>query len=138
MTYGEILTEIMRRTGLGHNEFADAIGFSRAHVSHVMAGTQKGSVKMLEAALALAKIAIEDCVVLPFNGKTETEDKAAVEVMRRAVGRGGEDRLRVLEQAEILRKRMARPKTVQRRISGGSTDAEPPPRRKLRPAIGDT
>jgi transcriptional regulator with XRE-family HTH domain len=126
MTYAAVIEELRRRSGLGVNEFADAIGFSRPHLSHVLSGSQKGSVKMLEAALSFLHIAIEDCIVLPLNEGTKTEDQVALETMRKALALGGVAQEIVLAfadsiQARILetRPRKKKPKKPPGRLAMG-------------------
>lgn len=60
---------------------------------------------MLEAALRLLNINIEDCIILPFDDELKAEDDKVMDVMREALAFGGGDRERVYEQAEVLRKR---------------------------------
>lgn len=85
MSYAELIQELFRRSGMGVNEWADAISISRAHVSHIINGKHRGSHKILEAALRHAGCAISD-LRLPEPDPQTNDEKDVVRWFRQLTG----------------------------------------------------
>lgn len=119
MDFGEHIRALFDRSGLGKEEYAARIGGTRSHIINVLNGRWPGSLKTFEKCCAFAKIDPASCFSLPMNTATEDEDSKALAVLRRALTNGGEDRNTVLEQADVLRRRMAKRRETLRSSSGG-------------------
>ncbi len=108
MGFSAILSELMRRYEITAQELATKTGWSRPHISNVAAGNEKGSLKLIGDCMRAVGIDAEDCVLLPLDPKVAKEDDRTLYIIRQAMRRGGEDRERVYECAETLKRRMAR------------------------------
>lgn len=108
MTYRDVIVALLERAEKEDPEFtltkyAAKVHVTQPHLSKIKSGKQKGTWKQMEHCLTEAGIDISECIVLPFDPKTKTEDEAALRTLREGIARGGVTRKYVLHAAEFLR-----------------------------------
>lgn len=106
MGFSHVLSELMRRYKVTANELALKTGHSRPHLSNVAEGHQPGSLKLIGDCIKAVGLDPELCITLPLDPSTADEDTAVLAIFKKAIDNGGDDRERVHEQADVLRKRM--------------------------------
>lgn len=92
---------------MDEGEYALILGCSRNYVNAMVNHRVPGTSNLLEKALRHAKLDWDDVLDLP-PGTPLPEDEAALNAMKKAIARGGEDRQYVLDQAHVLELRVKR------------------------------
>src|SRR3990167_8659515 len=82
MTYADLIKWLWRKSGLGVQEYAEKIDFSRGHISNIINDQQPGSLKALQACLRHANIGIEDCLSPPPTSTAEKEEGKVLTSLR--------------------------------------------------------
>lgn len=108
MTYAEAIKELWRRSGLGVEQYAAHVRYSKTHISNVLNDKQPGTLKMLLLCLSAEGIDVQECICLPSDPANSSEDDNALQVITTAIAKGGEERERVIECADTLSRRAGR------------------------------
>jgi transcriptional regulator with XRE-family HTH domain len=94
------------RAGLNQTEFAELAGVKNYRtVLDWEKGKQMPGRASLERMLARLNLTIEQCLELPMDPATQSEDEQALKRLRDALSGVGPDRESVLELADLLRRR---------------------------------
>lgn len=107
MTIGQIIKELWERSKADQGEYASILRCTRNHLNAVIQGREDGSPDMLERALKHAGLAWNDCLYLPPDPETETENEKLLRLAKIALATKGYDRDHVVDQLAILRDRIA-------------------------------
>ena len=82
MRYGEIVAELLRRSGKLAKEYAPILNVTPEYLSHVVNNKEPGSPKLLKAALAHAKIPMEQCLTVPPFSEDDELERRLLETYR--------------------------------------------------------
>lgn len=80
MSYQEIIVELFNRSGLSQKDYVKKLkgAISEHHLSQIITGKEPGSYKYVRAAMELAKIRVEDCILaLPEEVEKDQEAEIA-------------------------------------------------------------
>lgn len=86
MTYADLIKALWRKSGLGVQEYADAIELSKTHLSNILNDQQSGTFKVVRQCLDHADIKIEDCLSLPDENPATREEEEALRLFKTLTG----------------------------------------------------